>query len=132
MVGPTAMAALNEQRLLGTDFAGLRQKLAQVAQTKVLQKGTGGGVERRAAGPVGSARYLDQTSLHESADCVATVHSADRLNLGAGDRLAVGNDGEHLEEAGRESIACSPRATAGKKRGQCRAGPQKITPCNFC
>ena len=40
---------------------------------------------------------LDQPALEEGGDGTVAGGAADELNAGAGDRLAVGDDGQHLE-----------------------------------
>src|SRR3954469_19219343 len=81
------------QLLLGL---GLGQILEAV-EPKQLEKPSGRAVEDRAARFFGAAGDLDQVLFHQAADRLAARDPADRLDVGAEDRLLVGDDRQRLE-----------------------------------
>src|SRR5450432_2473920 len=59
-------------------------------------------VEQWPARDLGAPGNLDQPALHQGLQNAFDRHPADRFDIGAGDRLAVGDDRESLERGRRE------------------------------
>ena len=69
----------------------------QSLQAEMLEEKQGGAVEAGSAGGVGLAAHLDQLALDEGLHDAVDGDAANLLHLRAGDRLAVGDDGQGLE-----------------------------------
>ena len=66
-------------------------------QAEAFEEFRGGLVEEGAAGGLGAARQLDEAALQQGGDDAIDGDAADRLDVGAGDRLAISDDGEGLQ-----------------------------------
>ncbi len=104
-------------RRVEISFYGLGEQFGKVAQSKVLQKGTGCGKESRFSWLIGSTGDLNQASFHQRSNGVAAIDSPDGLHLGAGHWLPIGYDGQNLEQAGGETVALATRAAARQEWG---------------
>src|SRR3954466_14226032 len=94
----SAFAAGSDSRLLLLLLLGLRlREVLDAVQPKQFEKSAGGAVEDGAAGLFGAAGDLDQVVFHQAADRLAARDAADRLDVGAEDRLLVGDDRQRLE-----------------------------------
>ncbi|GMU31496.1 MAG: hypothetical protein AMXMBFR19_18340 [Chthonomonadaceae bacterium] len=51
---------------------------------------------------------MDQPSVDERTDAVIALDSSDSVDLADGDRLAVGDDRQNLQEAAAEAVALGP------------------------
>src|SRR4051812_28143201 len=77
-------------------FLGLRQVLKAVEAEK-LEEAFGGAVEDRAPGFFGAAGDFDEVLFHQRAYRLAARDATDRLDIGAEDRLLVGNDRQRFQ-----------------------------------
>ena len=60
-------------------------------------------VKQRPARDLGATGNLNQPALHQRLQHAFDCYPADRFDIGPGDRLAVGDDGEGLERRWRET-----------------------------
>ena len=79
-----------------------RGQIVQGGQAEYLEKFSGGAVEDRAAGNVLLAHHADEPPVEERTDHRSAVHAAHLFGFGAGDGLAVGDDGQRFERGLRE------------------------------
>src|SRR4029077_5857310 len=79
------------------------RQLGQVIQAKMREETWGRRPEERAAGTGAPPLGTDPTGLHQRVDrALAECDPADLLDLGAGYRLVVGDDGERLDRRPRQ------------------------------
>jgi len=71
----------------------------QIAQTEVIEKKLRGLVEERPSRNFRTTANFDETAFHQCLQNPINGDAAHGLNIGARDRLAIGDDGEGL--AGR-------------------------------
>ncbi len=69
----------------------------EVGESEGVEELWCGAVEHWASEDFGSSGDFDELSVHECADDVAAGDASDVLELGAGDGLAVGDDGKGFE-----------------------------------
>ena len=69
----------------------------------MVQEAWGGAVLNRAADGSKAAERLDQLATEERAEDSCAINTADRLDLGSGDRLPVGDHGQRLDGCWREA-----------------------------
>ena len=72
-------------------------QISQTGQAEIFKEQRRGAVRRRAAHHLGATGSLDQSALHQSLHDTVHVHAANLFDLGTGDRLAIGDDGERLQ-----------------------------------
>src|SRR4051794_21276767 len=77
------------------ELLGLREVL-DAAQAEGLQELLGGAVKDGPAQRIVAAGDADEALFHEEPQRLGAVDAADRLDLGAHDRLPVGDDGQRL------------------------------------
>ena len=78
------------------EFGGVRE-FVEGADGEVVEEGVGGAVEEGAAWEVGAAFDFDEATVEELLDHGVDRDAADGFDAGAGDGLAVGDDGEGFE-----------------------------------
>jgi hypothetical protein len=79
------------------------RELLEAGKTKLLQEFEGRSEDDRATYLLQSPLFLDKASVDECPEYTVRVDAADGFDLGAGDRLAVGDNGQGLEGSWRES-----------------------------
>ena len=72
-------------------------QFVQAAQAKVFEEHDGRAVGHGAAHHFGAPDLLDQAALDQRLHDAVHAHTPDLLDLGARDRLAVGDDGQRLQ-----------------------------------
>src|ERR1700730_5981347 len=84
------------RQITRSQFLDIRQ-FVQLAQTEVVQKKLRCFVKQRPAGNFGAPGYFYQAALHQSLQHAVDRHAAHSFDIGARDRLAIGNDGKRFE-----------------------------------
>src|SRR5262249_33005997 len=79
-----------------------RRQILEILQIEELEELLARPVQHRPPRLLLLAEDADEAAVEEDLHGAAAVHAADLVDLGAGDRLAVGDDGEHLELRARE------------------------------
>ena len=78
-------------------------EVAAAFQAEMGEEGGGGGIGEGAAGHLAAAGGADPASLHQHVQrAPGDLHAPDRLDLGAADRLVIGDDGERLDRRARQ------------------------------
>jgi hypothetical protein len=77
-------------------------QLAHVVESEAQQEFLGGLIEDRAADDVFASGGGDELAIDERAEDAGCVDAADLADLGRGDRLLVGDDGEGFQRRQRE------------------------------
>ena len=109
-------------RQRGRAFRQRRQTI-QAFQAEVLQELNGGAVLIRPARLFQAAHRLNQLAGDEGAEDAVAADPADRFDFGAGQRLAVGDDGQRLQGRLRQLGAeVQPQETLDVRRGLGRGG----------
>lgn len=78
------------------------RELVQTGKAKLLQKFECRSEDDRATHLLQSALFLDEPSIDECPEDAVRVDAADGFDLSAGDRLAVGDNGQGLDGGWRE------------------------------
>src|SRR5579862_3617376 len=94
-------ARLRAQR--DRQFVRARQ-LAQMPQRELLEERRRRSIEERAAEPFGSPNDVDQAALEQRLEHAAHRHTANFLDVGARDGLAVRDDRQRLERRRGEAL----------------------------
>src|SRR5687768_5550459 len=79
-------------------LVGARQ-LLQMTKRELLEEERCRAVMQRTSEPLTAADDVDQPSLEQRFEHAADGHAADLLDLGAADRLAIGDDRKRLERS---------------------------------
>ena len=78
-------------------------QVGQVGKTEMVEKGRAGAPCERPARRAPTSAWLDPAKLKQDVDGAARqADSSDFLDLGASNRLVIGNDGQHLEGRARQ------------------------------
>jgi hypothetical protein len=85
------------------EFGGVGE-FVEGADGEVVEEGVGGAIEEWAAGEVGAAFDFDEAAVEELLDHGIDRDTADGFDPGAGDGLAVGDDGEGFEGGLAEAL----------------------------
>ncbi len=93
-----------------------RGQRGQVLQREELEELAGGAVEDGPARLLLLAEDLDELPLQQRLHHRAAVDAADLLDLGAGHRLPVGDDGQRLERGAGEPLRLHLEEAAGEGR----------------
>ena len=90
---------------------GQRRQFIQPGQAEVIEEAPGGAEQLRSAGHVAVADHADPLPLFQGADDVAVHgHAAHLLDLAAGDRLSIGDQGQGFQGgAGVAGLAFGPQ-----------------------
>ena len=120
-----------------TASSSARGSSSQMAEGELLEEERRRAVQQRTPEPFGAPDHIDQPALVQRLEHAAHVDAADLLDLGAADRLAVGDDRERLERGGRQALrraASCARSIASVYSGRvriCQPPPSSTssTPC---
>ncbi len=82
-----------------------RGQVSQAGQAKLLEEGRGGGVENGPTHTLEATGFADQLAGQQGPQRAATIDPADGLDLRPGYRLAVGDNGQHLQSGAGEAPA---------------------------
>ena len=92
-------------------------KSSRLRRPKYSRNSAGGAVGHRPAHHLGAPDLLDQSALDQRLHHAIHAHAAHLLDLGARDRLAIGDDGERLQrrlgEARRAEFVADQRLEPG-------------------
>src|SRR5438132_1283307 len=120
----------------GAQLVDARQ-LGQGVQAEMREEVRGCRPEERAAGAGAPPLGTDPPGLHQGVDrALAERHPADFFDLGAGDRLVIGDDGKRLDRRTRQlagdpsldpqpggKIGCSAKRPAAREADEVAAAP---------
>src|SRR5688572_1853315 len=95
--GPRLRAQRNRQLVRAWE-------LLEMPQRELLEEQGRRSVHQWTAHPLPTSGDVDQRPLLQRLEDRAAVHAADFLDLGAPDRLPVGDDGQRLERGPREAM----------------------------
>ena len=112
---------------LGGQLAVLaeRRQLAQIAQAEEIEELLGGSIEDGPAHVLLLAQDADQRPIHEQAQCGRRIDTANLVDLGPRDRLAVRDDRERLELSTRQTDR-SARDQLLHPGGELRVGTELV------
>ena len=80
------------------------RKLIEAGQSEMLQELESGAIDDGPAGLVQPALLLDHAPVDQGAQDAVGIDAAHRFNVGAGHRLAIGDDGQGFQR-GRRQLA---------------------------
>ena len=78
------------------------RQLVEHVEAEALQEQRGGAVEHGLARALVAGHLVDQAPVHQGADHAVDVDAADRRDLGPGEGLLVGHDGQGLQRRARQ------------------------------
>src|SRR5438552_17419155 len=99
---PRRLRSLEDERALGTQRA---RQVVEALQAEAFEELPCRPVQDGATGGLFATALLDESPRRERIEGLVAIHPADRLDLRAGDRLAVGDHRESLQRSRREPQA---------------------------
>jgi hypothetical protein len=109
-------------------FAG---EILEAFEAVDLEEFAGGGIEDGSAEGVVTAGDFDEALFHEESEGFAAVDAADGFDVGAGERLLVGDDGEGFAGRAGEAEFLVAAAKRGEPAMEFAAGEQLKTAGDF-
>jgi hypothetical protein len=106
-----------------SEFGGVGE-VVEIFEAKVLHEELGGLVEEGAAGDFGAASDADEVAVEEGLHDAIDGDAADGFDVGAGDGLAVGDDGEGFHGRGAEAGLAVLGEELAEPGGEVRLGDE--------
>src|SRR5688500_1232392 len=122
-IGSLTVSPLRDLRRVAQgdrELVGPRQ-LLEVSQRELLEEDRGRAVEQRPADSLAAPDDVDEPALVDRLENAADGDAADLLDLGAADRLPVGDDRQRLERGRRETLRARRELGALDRLGVLRA-----------